>query len=307
MFFYESIPLYSWGAWICLLIGLIVFNEIGRSNKYTGIGLFVVLPILLTIFVWPKTSGPGTHVHTANWFAWVKVYSALSGCIAFMALRYSEKIRSMKWFYAVPPLLLSINIAEAVGRELQVMGMHGVIDGMFFMGGPWNILNAIAGILNILTICGWFGIIISKDKQKDMIWPDMMWFWIIAYDVWNFAYVYNATPDRSFYSAFALLLSCTIPAFFIKKGSWLQSRASTLAIFMMLMLAVPQFFVTGKYAVAASHNPAANYTISILAFAINLAVAIYQVHTIMKKKKNPLTDELYTDLKSYQEIKTVNI
>jgi len=70
-----------------------------------------------------------------------------------------------------------MNIAEAVAREFQVMGMQGVIDGMFFMGGPWNILNGIAGILNLLTICGWFGIIISKDNKKDMIWPDMMWFW----------------------------------------------------------------------------------------------------------------------------------
>lgn len=306
MFLFEAIPWYSWLAWLGLLVGLMLFNEIARYNKYTSIGFFIVLPIVLTIFVWPKTSGPGTGVHTANWFAWVKVYSALLGCIIFMGLRYSEKIQAKKWYYILPPAILALNIMEAVLREFEVKGMQGVIDGMFFMGGPWNILNGIAGILNILTICGWFGIMISKDKKKDMVWPDMMWFWIIAYDLWNFTYVYNCNTDRAFFSGFALLLSCTIPAFFFKKGAWLQHRGQTLAIFMMLMLAVPEFFVSGKYAVASSHNPTAFYTMSIISLAANVAVAIYQVITIIKKKKNPVTEELFTDHKSFQEIKAAN-
>ena len=40
------------------------------------------------------------------------------------------------------------------------------------LGGPWNIINGIAGILNILTISGWVGIFVSKDRSRDMIWPD---------------------------------------------------------------------------------------------------------------------------------------
>ena len=62
-------------------------------------------------------------------------------------------------------------------------------------------------ILNILTICGWFGIFISKDPSKDMIWPDMIWAWIIAYDLWNFAYTYNCISDHSAYCGLALLLA----------------------------------------------------------------------------------------------------
>ena len=30
-----------------------------------------------------------------------------------------------------------------------------------------------------------------------MIWPDMLWAWIIAYDLWNFAYTYNCMSDHS--------------------------------------------------------------------------------------------------------------
>ena len=83
------------------------------------------------------------------------------------------------------------------------------------LGGPWNIINGIAGILNILTISGWVGIFVSKDRSRDMIWPDQLWFWIIAYDLWNFAYVYNCVSDHSFYAGAALLISCTLPLIFI--------------------------------------------------------------------------------------------
>ena len=306
MFLFEAIPWYSWLAWLVILIGLMVFNEITRWNKYTGLAFFVALPLVLTIFVWPRTSGIGAGAQTSNWFAWTKVYSALVGCYIGMGMRFSKRMQAKKWCYTLVPAILALNIMEAVVREVQVMGMQGVIDDMFYMGGPWNLMNAAAGIINMLTICGWFGVVISKDKHNTFVWPDMMWFWIIAYDLWNFAYVYNCLTDRAFYSA-ALLISCTIPAFTIKKGAWAQHRVHTLALYMMLMMTIPSFFVEGRYAVASTHSPAAYYTVSVLALASNLGVAIYQIRTIIKGKKNPLKDDLYSEHKSYQTIKNANI
>lgn len=307
MFLFQPIPWHSWLMFFIVLGGLMLFNEIGRYNKYTGITLFIVLPILLTIFVWPNTSGAKSGQSTANWFQWAKTYSALAGCIIFMGLRFSKKIQIKKWYYVLPPAILAINITEAVIREFQVYGMNETINGMTYIGGPWNIMNGIAGILNILTICGWFGIIVSIDKQKDMIWPDMLWFWIIAYDLWNFGYLYNCVTDRAFYGGLALLLSCTIPAFFIKKGAWLQHRAQTLALWMMVVMIFPGFFTGGKYAVASTHNPRAYMVVSIIALAANILVALYQVYTIVKNKNNPLKDEIYTELKSYNAIKKSNM
>ncbi len=307
MFFFEPISGATWLVFFAVLIGLILFNEIGRYNKATGIGMFIVLPLILTLFVWPHTSGAESGASTANWFQWAKTYSALAGCWIFMGLRYSEKMQGKKWYYLFPPAILAINIMEAVVREFQISGMNTVINGMTYIGGPWNYMNAIAGILNILTICGWFGIIISKDKQKDMIWPDMCWFWIIAYDLWNFAYLYNCVTDRALYGGLALLLSCTIPAFTIKKGAWLQHRAQTLAIWMMVVMTVPNFFTVGQFAVASTHSPAAYYVVSVLALASNIGVAAYQLYTIIKNKKNPLKDELYTELNTYKKIREANI
>lgn len=70
----------------------------------------------------------------------------------------------------LPPLILAINICEAVFRDFEAYSFHAFagekINNLWVMSGPWNIMNGIAGILNILLICGWTGIYISKEKSK---------------------------------------------------------------------------------------------------------------------------------------------
>ncbi|WP_262852865.1 DUF5692 family protein [Mumia quercus] len=305
MFLFESIPWYSWAMWVVVLVALIALNEVTRRWRWAGLAFFVALPLVLTVFVWPHTAGADSS--TGTWFHWVKVYSALAGCLGFMLIRYVPRLAKNKWMLTFPALILAINIAEAVIRDFQVAGLQGMHDGVFMVGGSWNYMNGIAGILNLLTICGWAGIIVSRDKSKDMIWPDMMWFWIIAYDLWNFAYVYNCVGDHAFYAGAALLISCTIPAFFIKKGAWLQHRAHTLALWMMFTMAVPTFVTSSPFAVDSSHNPTALFLVSALSLAANVAVAVYQVFTIVKLRRNPLRDELYTDLRSYREVRAANL
>jgi len=300
MFFFESIPWYSALMWFAVVAGLMLVNELTRASKWFSLLIYLVLPVVLTFTVWVHTAVPGSSVGT--WFAWAKVYSALAGCLGFMGLRFMKGWAQKKYLLIFPPLILSINILEAVIRDFQCFSYHGFVDGMMIVGGPWNIMNAVAGILNIITISGWFGIFIGKDKYRDMLWPDMLWFWIIAYDLWNFAYVYNCVPDHSFYAGAALLISCTIPAFFIKKGAWLQHRAQTLAIWMMFVMCLPGFVDTSKFAVKSSHNPKALFLVSLLALGSNVAVAIYNLYKIRKNRLNPLTDELHTDLPGYRAV-----
>lgn len=301
MFLFESIPWYSLVMWFIVLITLMFLNEVTRRNKYIAIFSFAILPIFLSIFVWPKTALPGTSV--GSWFHWVKLYSVLAGCLGFMLLRYNKKYQKNKFFLIFPALILAINISEAVIRDFESLAFNGLVDGMLIIGGPWNLMNGIAGILNILTISGFLGIIISKDKNKDMLWPDQLWFWIVAYDIWNFAYVYNCVGDHAFYAGLALLLSCTIPLLFIRKGNWLQNRAHTLAFWMMFVMAVPAFVDSSKFAVKSSHNETALFIISALSLIINVAVFIYHFRKILKDKKNPLKDDIHCDLVAYKEVK----
>jgi hypothetical protein len=295
----------TWAFMAFVLLALLAFNEFSRSTKWGGILMFIIIPIILSLFVWPTTAAPGNEYGTGTWFNWVKTYSVLAGCIGFMAIRYIPGLVEKKWILAFPPLILALNIFEACIRDFQVYSFGlfdgGVVDNLWTISGPWNIMNGIAGLLNIIVICGWFGIFVSKDKTKDMMYPDMIWAYVIAYDLWNFAYTYNCISDHSVYCGMILLLSCTIPAFFIKKGCWLQHRAHTLALWIMFIMTVPQF--ADRIApVPTTHNPTAFFIVSFLALAANVALAAYQFNIIRKKKLNPLKDEVYVETKAYQDV-----
>ena len=311
---YTAGDMSYWAIWLFILFALMAFKELGRSKPWAGITLFGIVPLLLTIFVWPTTAAPGNEYGTGTWFNWVKTYSALAGCLGFVALRYItwtgkdgqvHHLYEKKWALCFPPLILAINIAEAVLRDFQVFSFGlwsgGTVENLWTISGPWNIMNGIAGILNIVTICGWLGIFVSKDKTRDMIWPDMIWPWIIAYDLWNFAYTYNCISDHSAYCGLALLLSCTIPTFFIKRGAWLQHRAQTLGLWIMFIMTVPQF--ADRIApIPTTHNPAAFFIVSAIALAFNAGVAVYQLIQIRRKHLNPLHDELYTHTRPYKAV-----
>jgi hypothetical protein len=145
----------------------------------------------------------------------------------------------------------------------------------------------------------------AKDGSKDMLWPDMLWFWIIAYDLWNFAYTYNCLPGHSWYAGFALLLAPTLCAFTVGKGAWLQHRAQTLAIWCMFAQTFPAFIDKGAYAVNSTYNPEVYYAVSLIALLANIAVFAYMIYKVIKTKRNPYLGELYTDLKKYQEVKAL--
>ena len=306
---YEQTDIMGWAIWCAVLFGLMAFNELARSSKWFGLILLLVLPLILTVTVWPTTAAPGNEYGTGNWFNWAKTYSALAGCLGFMAICYIPKLEKSKFAFYFPPLILAFNILEAVFRDFQCF-FYGAFDGeyinhLWVMSGPWNIMNGIAGLLNIVTICGWLGIYASKGKRRDMMWPDMIWPWIIAYDLWNFAYTYNCIADLSFYCGLALLLSCTIPAFVIKKGMWLQHRAQTLGFWTMFIMTFPSF--ADRIApVVTTHNPTMFFIVSFLALAFNLVLAVYQFRKIKKNKLNPLKDELYKDTKAYQSVISEN-
>lgn len=302
MFLFENPGLYAWLMLAAVFAALFVLNEISRRSQAGGFILFVLLPAALTIFVWPKTT-VGTSVDT--WFHNAKVYSALAGCVGFWAIRNFKVLSTNKIALSFPAFILAVNILEAVVRDFQIGGLaltRQVYDGMMMSSGPWNYMNGIAGILNIVTITGWLGIRISSRKSKDMLWPDMCWFWIVAYSLWNFAYVYNCLGDRSWYVGIALLAVPTVAAFTVGKGAWLQHRAHTLALWCMFAMTVPSFIDESIFAVKASQNPAVLFAVSFAALLSNLAVLAYMVYKIVRTRRNPYTGELYVDLGTYKSV-----
>lgn len=309
-----------WLVWILVFVILFAANEFSRRSTIVGFLCFIVLPTVLSV-LWFTALSDTTYT---DWFHLAKVYSSTAGCIGFWCIRHlhgtnkktgkSWKLSDYKLALCFPPLILAINILEAVVRDIEVglnYSQGGTLadEAMYVLGGPWNFMNAIAGILNIIAITGWFGICVrkvtKKDGSKDMIWPDMLWFWIIAYDLWNFAYTYNCLPGHAWYCGFALLLAPTLCAFTLGKGAWLQHRAQTLALWCMFAQTFPFFIDKGAFAVSSTYNKAPLFIFSLAALLVNVAVCIYMIYKVVKTKRNPYATELYTDLKEYKEIKAL--
>lgn len=294
LFFFERGEWWDYLMLILVIAGLAGVAWLIQRYKLAVLVFFVILPLGLTIFWWPYST-VGTA--SAGWFPIVKQYSALIGSLSLVALQYFPKLRQKYWYLCLPPLILAVNILEAVIRDLQCAGLHGMdAEGVFILGGPWNVMNAIAGILNILMISGWVGIYIAKGPSKAIVWGDLTLAWIIAYDLWNLAYVYNCLPDRAWYSGVALLASCTIPAFMkIGRGAWIQYRAYTLTLWSAVVLTFPQFTQSSIFAHRASYNETALLLLSGAAIAFNLGLFGYHIYRIYQTRRNPFTQELYVD------------
>lgn len=299
-FFFEGYTVATVLGFLALTAALVVLNELTRRSKIFSILVYCVLPVVLVVLIAMDVVGSPS---SKTWFGVIKTYSALAGVIGFMLIRYT-KLGNKKFAWYFPVAILGINILEAIYRDYEVFANFKTMTvdaaGIVQLGGPWNLMNALAGVFLLLTMTGWVGIKVANTKSRDMVWADQLWFWIIAYDLWNMAYCYNCISTRAMYAGFALLVSCTVAEFFIRRGIWLQHRAQTLALFGMFSLAV-DYQAMPVFSITATYNPTAWTVLSALALIVNAAVFVYEVCVIVKTKRNPLKKEMFTHLPAYRK------
>ena len=320
-------------GWLMVFVGLILANEFARRTKWGGIACFLVLPAGLTIYFISIYVGAAmgaqwalnnpTYLYMNSWFHYFKLYAATLGCIGFMMLKYKWSIGKTEWFKVFPFLIVAANILIAVVSDFE-SGIKGAMspdgwwlssENVWLYGGWWNWINGIAGIINIFCMTGWWGIYASKDK-KDMLWPDMIWLYILAYDVWNFQYTYLNLPTHTWYCGLALLLAPTVANALWNKGGWIQNRANTLALWCMFAQVFPLFldrsiFTTLPVLYADGFmdaairptlvNPVPQGVISIASLAINVLALALIIKRSKEQKKNPYKQEIFTDTKDFQQ------
>ena len=350
MFFhvYGANALSQWGMLIVVLLGLILLNEFARRTKLGGCIMFFAIPLALTAYFVALAIGAHagaewavknqTTMYMNGWFHYAKLYAALTGCIGFMMIKYKWGIGAKHWFRPFPFIIVAINILIAVVSDFEsaVKGWNSwwlSSEGVWLYGGWHNVMNGVAGLLNIFCMTAWWNVYSSKNKQ-DMIWPDMTWVYIVVYDIWNFAYTYNCLPTHSWYCGIALLLAPTIAALLWNRGGWIQNRANTLAIWCMFAQVFPLFqevFKDGFHkfswvvvpiqypdgiatveqlgriaaeggdlsAVAA--NPTAMTVISALALVTNAVALGYIIYVSCKRHINPYKEDVFINQKYYKD------
>lgn len=336
---YGSDAALQWIAMFGVLAALILLNEVARRTKFGGIFMFFIVPSILTIYFASVTicamTGMSwalenqTYMYMNGWFHYAKLYASLAGCIGFMMIKYKWGIGKLHWFKAFPFAIVAINILIAVASDFE-SAFNGWYswwlssEDVWLYGGWHNVLNGLAGIINILCMTGWWSVYSSKDK-KDMVWPDMIWVYILVYDIWNFAYTYNCLPTHAWFCGVALLLAPTIAALLWNKGGWIMNRANTLCIWCMFAQVFPLFqevlsngtrvfpwatlpslyqdgtlngIVAGG---SANADPTMMTIISAAALLVNIAALAYIVHTSIKRKKNPYKEDVFTDFRYYKD------
>ena len=313
---YGPNALYQWLGLAMVLVLLILLNEFARRTKFGGMFMFFGVCGAMTIYClaveisaamgaeWALTNP--THTDMNSWFHYAKVYAATAGCIGFMMIKFSwTKIGRSHWFKAFPFIIVAINILIAVVSDfesaIRAFGTTWVSsEGVTLYGGWHNVFNGIAGIINIFCMTGWFGIYISK-KRQDMLWPDMTWVFIIAYDLWNFCYTYNCLPTHSWYCGIALLLAPTIAGLLWNKGGWIQNRAFTLSMWCMFCQMVPMFANDSIFAAQSVNDPAVNTVVSLVALFANIAALAYIIYRAKKLGVNPYKQEVFVGTKDFRE------
>ena len=61
-------------GWVCVFVGLIVMNEIGRRTKFGGMLIFVIIPAILTVyFIASITVFPVTSIWVSATFSRIRL------------------------------------------------------------------------------------------------------------------------------------------------------------------------------------------------------------------------------------------
>ena len=330
--------IWQWIAMFGVLAGLILLNEFARKSKFGGAVMFFALPAVLTVYFVAIQIGAAcgaewalknqTYVYMNGWFHYAKLYAALAGCIGFMMIKYGWGIGKQHWFKCFPFVIVAINILIAVASDFEtaIKGWnHWFLsnEDVWLYGGWHNVMNGIAGLLNIFCMTAWWSVYSSKDKT-DMLWPDMTWVYIVVYDIWNFAYTYNCLPTHSWFCGIALLLAPTIAALLWNKGGWIQNRAFTLCIWCMFAQCFPLFQITSTDGTAASKwatlptlyadgtlhgiveggtanaDPTAMTIVSGLALLVNVIALGYIIIVSKKRHINPYKQDVFVGTKYYE-------
>ncbi len=354
---YGSTAMTQLLGWVLVFAGLVILNEIGRRTKIGGIVIFVIIPAILTIYFIGIQAGlfgghsNQTYEYMNGWFHYAKLYAADIGVVGFLMIKYKWGLGKKEWFKPWPFIIVAVNILIAVAsdfesaiRAYQITGDFSGAwwasnEGVFLYGGWWNIVNGIAGLINIFCMTGWWGIYSSK-KKDDMLWPDMTIWFIVAYDIWNFEYTYCNLPTHTWYCGVALLLAPTFANALWNKGGWIQNRAMTLATWCMYAQVFPLFQLSNTFSVLPSlyggatkagvkaldlynaaitchntgasagdaiagfgitANPTAQGVVAMLAIIANVVCISVIIKRAIEQNRNPYTKEIWVGTRDYEQ------
>jgi len=217
----KSIWWVTWTNLALVFVMMFVGAQITSKYKWAPYFFFLVLPILLI---------PLFMTSDLGWFRYAKLIAILAGSMFITITRFNLGPKTIKYGIFLVVFGLAFNILEAVTQDWSQPYLV-------------NKLNALAGVMNILTIYLWTTIRIDDKKPHNFLWPGMTIAWIIAYDLWNICFVYLNFPNTVHYTALVVIPVPTIIALFIASGkyTWIQARPYSLSFYMIYIIVLSCF------------------------------------------------------------------
>lgn len=183
-----------------------------RSRLPVLWGLFLVAPVVLTPF-WITSND-------FDLFLWIKTYSIMF-CVSWGSLLRFTSFGDRPWLRYSIVWLLVANIVEALVLDLMGTGIA-------------HHLNAVAGILLLVTMPrSPESVCIDRSSHCQDIRYGVSFTWIVGYSLWNWAFVYLNYPALAGHHLAVLSAALILAA--IDPERWLQTRAATLGLNLLLM------------------------------------------------------------------------
>lgn len=191
---------------------LLLANEaLRRATPWVVWSAFLLLPFILTPY-W-------LEINQLGLFSWFKYYTVFF-CVCWgTALRFTS-LGDRAWARCTIPLLLAVNISEAVAVDL-------------FGQGSAHALNAAAGLLLIATLPYGQN---STDIDSASVYRDMHYGtserWVMGYTFWNWTFVYLNYPALAGHHTAVLAAGLMIALNDPRR--WSQARAATLGVSLLI-------------------------------------------------------------------------
>ena len=218
-----TIPIWQYLISMPIYIGILMILVEVMRKYYKAFAIFWLLALL---------SFPLWFNQLEGWFRWVKTFSVLIPTALILGLgrlaNYENRGGWWKFFRKDWVLwalygVLGLNILEASLKDIAL----------------GNYFNAICGFILIATIPlfkskgrknGWE---FSKDKPGDMLaYTDLRWNFL--YTTWNIAFVYAENPGFAASSLCILLAAEIYPHLKKRPELYVQARAYTLAVHILI-------------------------------------------------------------------------
>lgn len=309
---YGGNAAFSLIGFAAVFIFAVIIIEVARRTKAGDIIFFIALPCALTAyFVVIKILAKNgvewalknyTYVYKNDWYDYLKLCAAIFGAVGFILLRRGVSIGKKRWFKFLPFAFISAQLIICVGIELNI-AVTG--DKFYPFTGWWDIVNALAGFINIFCFTGRGYTYLSKDG-RDVLCPNLTKRYMAAFSLWYFTFMYSCAPAESWYGGLAVLLAVIFAEAFFGRGGWAQNYVKILTLWYMFSAVAPILRPSGLFYTSPSYISSSDMSVvgvmAVVSFAVNAVVLASVIARGIKQGKNPYESEVFTDTPYYKAI-----